>query len=197
MPKAGEITLLLQQADEGDAHAANRLFLLVQKELKAIAGKRKNVAAGCDFSTTALVDEAYCKLVGQQVTAWRPGDRRKFFGYAALKMHDILVQEARARSAKKRGGNHVRLDAEEAGVEAIEYSPMQDEEALLDLKIALEKFEELSLDDAILFRIRFFLGCTFAETADIFSISPTEAKRRFEKTRLWLKRELKDYQHES
>ncbi len=106
MQSPGEVTFLLQKACGGDRMASDELYRLVEKDLRAIAGKRKqrfkNVLEG---STTVLVDDAFCKLVGNDVTIWQPGDRGKFFSYAANKIHDLLVEAARARMAQKRGGD--------------------------------------------------------------------------------------------
>ena len=93
MSQPGEITDLLRRADQGDRDAAGRLFALVEGDLRAIARKRKRaVPVGGDQSTTLLVDDAFLRLVGQQATTWEPGDRRKFFGYAANQIHQMLVK---------------------------------------------------------------------------------------------------------
>ncbi len=193
MSEAGEITRLLRDADQGDAAAANRLFLLVENELKAIARKRKRSSpAGGDSPTTLLVDEAFLRLVGQQATQWEAGDRRKFFGYASNQIHDLLLKSARAARAAKRGGGrpHVAAEAEDlpdAG------GGSDDLDLLLDLKEALERFERFAPEDALGFRARYFLGCTFEEVAALLNVSATEAKRSYQRARLWLENELKEY----
>src|SRR4051812_6449413 len=84
MTQTGDIPLLLQRADQGDGAADNQLYALVIEDLKQIARKRKRAAeVKADVSTTMLVHDAFLQLVGRNVTAWQPGDRRKFFGYIA------------------------------------------------------------------------------------------------------------------
>src|SRR5436309_13836776 len=105
MSTPGDVTLLLQKAEQGDRNAADALYRLVEKDLRAIAGKRKKRFENpLEGSTTVLVDDAFCKLVGNDVTIWQPGDRGKFFSYVANKIHDLLVDTARAQLAQKRGG---------------------------------------------------------------------------------------------
>jgi RNA polymerase sigma factor (TIGR02999 family) len=196
MSTPGDVTRLLQQADQGDRQAADRLYRLIEADLRGIAGKRKQrYADALDASTTALVDDVFCKLVGQDITVWQPGDRRKFFTYAANKIHDLLVDAARAQAAQRRGGDRQRVAFDEVG--AAPGSPaFDDKDFMLDLKEALKRFEVFAADECMVFRIRYFLGCTFDEVAEILDISATEAKRQFRKAQLWLQRELKDYQED-
>jgi RNA polymerase sigma factor (TIGR02999 family) len=193
MTQPGEITQLLRQADQGDRDAADRLFRLVEKDLKAIARKRKGAApGGGNLSTTVLVDDAFCRLVGQQAAAWEPGDRGKFFGYASKKIHDLLIQGARAEGRVKRGGRHHRVELEPG--EAVPAEGRSEElDLLLDLKSALDQFEQFAPEEALGFRLRYFLGCTFEEVADVLGVSVTEAKRGQARARLWLQAELKEY----
>src|SRR5437588_7388165 len=114
----GEVTILLQQAESGDRDAADKLYRLVERDLRAIAGKRKQRFGNpMDGSTTVLVDDAFCKLVGSDVTTWLPGDRGKFFSYVANKIHDLLVEAARSQAALKRGG-----DRRQVGLEGLDPS---------------------------------------------------------------------------
>jgi RNA polymerase sigma factor (TIGR02999 family) len=195
MAEPGDITRLLQEADQGKAEAANQLFALVEPDLRRIARKRKRLAgvgAGRDASTTVLVDEVFCRLVGQQATTWQTGDRRKFFAYVANKIHDFLIDELRKQQARKRGG-----DVPHAGLEGDVADPSPGVighlDLLLDLRAALLRLQQFAPEDAILFRIRFFLECTFEETADVMGTSKTVAVRSFQRTQLWLRRELKEY----
>lgn len=187
----GAITQLLQRADQGDRAAAGELFALVEKDLKLIARKRKRLAqANLDASTTFLVDEAFLRLVGQDVSVWNAGDRRKFFGYASTKMHELLAKAARAQRAAKRGGGKQAVAAEEG---LLPDRGDQDIDVMIDLQNALTRFESFAPQDALLFRLRFFLGCTFDELAEMLQISETEAKRSFHRARLWLENALKEY----
>ena len=192
----GEVTLLLQKADGGDRAAADALYRLVEDDLRAIAGKRKRrFDFVSDGSTTVIVDDAFFKLVGGEVTTWRPGDRAKFFCYVATKIHDQLVENARAQQAQKRGGGKAHADVYEANPAARQ--PLDESDFIIDLKTALARFEAFAEPEVRAFRLYYFLGCTFDETAELLGVSPTEAKRRCQKAQLWLRRELKGYGHES
>jgi RNA polymerase sigma factor (TIGR02999 family) len=195
MPQAGDITRLLREADQGKPEAANQLFGLVEEDLRRIARKRKRLAGvgvGVDASTTVLIDDAFCRLVGQDATTWQPGDRRKFFAYVSTKIHDLVIDRLREQQAQKRGGGQSPAPLEHDAPDA-PAGPLGCRELLVDLQAALLRLQQFALEDAILFRIRFFLDCTFEETADILGLSKTEAIRSFERTKLWLKRELKEY----
>lgn len=191
MAHSGDITQLLCKADEGDHQAANQLFALVEKELKAIARKRKRTAPALgDVATTLLVDEAFCRLVGRQAADWNPGDRRKFFGFASNQIHELLIKTARAENAAKRGGGRQRVAIDDPAAEG---GAAGDVDLLLDLQAALDKFAQLSAQDALLFRLRYFLDCTFDEIAAIVDVSATEAKRAYQRASRWLQRALKEY----
>lgn len=195
MSEAGVITRLLQQADQGQAEAANQLYALVEQDLRRIVHKRKRevaLGAGVDASTTVLVDDAFCRLVGQDATTWQPGDRGKFFAYVYTKIHDLLIDLLREQRALKRGGGWRRGELNDDQADPAQ-GPLGRLELLLDLRAALMRLQEFALDDAVLFRIRFFLDCTFEETAQILGISKTEAVRRYQRIQLWLRRELKEY----
>ncbi len=189
---------LLQEADQGNAEAANRLFLLVKDQLRAVAKKRKShVTQGVDLSTTALVDEAFCLVVGQGLTVWDKDTRRKFFAYVATKIHDLLIEAARGQAAQKRGGQYQRAPADVGSLELAQPDDWDNVELLMDLQGALARLESFAPDDARVFRFRYFLNCTFDEVADLLDLSATSAKRCYERTRSWLQRELKEYDHDA
>ena len=197
MPIPGEVTILLQRAGGGDRAAADELYRLVENDLRAIAGKRKQRFANpLDGSTTVLVDDAFCKLVGSDVTVWNPGDRGKFFSYAANKIHDLLVEAARARLAQKRGGDRQQLDLIALDPAAPNALAAEDSDFVIDLKNSLDQLDGFAPRESQAFRIHYFLGCTFEETADILQVSATEAKRLCKKAQMWLQRELKEYRDE-
>jgi RNA polymerase sigma factor (TIGR02999 family) len=195
MAEPGDITRLLQESDQGKAEAANQLFVLVEQDLRRIARKRKRVAGvgtDADASTTVMVDEVFCRLVGKNLTTWQAGDRRKFFAYVSTKMHDFLIDELRKHQAQKRGGAAARVDLDGAVAEP-PAGASGNLDVLLDLRAALGRLQQFALEDAILFRVRFFLHCTFEETADTMGLSKTEVVRSYQRTALWLRREFKEY----
>jgi RNA polymerase sigma factor (TIGR02999 family) len=194
MPAPGDVTLLLQQAGRGDRGAADALYRLVEKDLRAIAGKRKRrFEDPGDCPTTVLVDDAFCRLVGQDVTTWQAGDRGKFFSYVANKVHDLLVEAARARLAQKRGGGRRPVDVTALDPAAPGSAALDESDFMIDLKDALDRLDAFAPQEATAFRIYYFLGCTFDETAPLLQVSATEAKRLLRKAQLWLQRELKGY----
>ena len=193
MNDPGEVTVLLQLAETGDAEAANRLFRLVEQDLKGIAIRRKQAAPQVSISTTALVDEIFCKLVGQQLTQWQSGDRRKFYGYASRQMHNLLIDAARKRFAEKRGG-HVRHEVLDEKLAPASREPSQETlDLLIDLREKLALLQEFSPDDANIFRIRYFFGATFAEIANVLEKPQTSVERGYQRAKRWLQRELKEH----
>jgi RNA polymerase sigma factor (TIGR02999 family) len=195
MPAPGEVTFLLQKAGAGDRAAADQLYRVVEKDLRAIAGKRKKRFENpLEGSTTVLVDDAFCKLVGNDVTTWQPGDRGKFFSYVANKIHDLLVEAVRAKLAQKRGGDRKQVELDPAAPGSL---ALEEGDFMIDLKNALDRMEAFAQQEAIAFRIYYFLGCTFDETADILQVSATEVKRLCKKAQMWLQRELKGYEHDA
>lgn len=191
------ITMLLQRAESGDREAANELYGLVEPELKAIVERRKRrQAVLIEDPTTAVVDDAFLRLVGQGVTTWQSGDRRKFFSYMAIKIHDLLVDTARAQLAEKRGGKSKRVNQDGEDPVRQDLDECTNADFLIDLKSSLDEFEQFAPHECMVFRIRYFLGCTFEETAEMLSLSATEAKRQFQKAQLWLQRQLREYGHE-
>ncbi len=198
MNQPGDITVLLQQAENGDAEAANELFRLVQNDLRAIPKKRRQrFDNNLNAPLTMLVDDAFCRLVGQGAADWQVGGRKQFFSFAATKIHNVLVDLARKEAVQNRGGDQPKVCLEDGGDGLIAGDSMENSQPLLDLQQALDKFEKISFDDATMFRIRCFLDCTFAEIAEIMGVSETECRRAIHRVKLWLRRELKDYEGNS
>lgn len=196
MNEPEEITVLLKRAGEGDPEAANALFHLVESDLRKIAGRRKqSLQQGIDAPTTLLIDEAYFRAIGQQSPQWDQGGRRHFYAYVAKTIEWLLLDMIKAQTRQKRQGDHQK--AEGWDLEGTPGSLREDPDLMLDLQSKLDQFEHFAPEDAMVFRFRFFLGCTFEEIAQILEISETAAKRRFHQTRLWLQKELKDYHNES
>lgn len=182
---ATETTRLLSAARTGDADALDRLFPQIYEELKAIASRALRRHGGSHtLQTTALVHEAYVKLVGQADI--QPQDRAHFLALASRAMRFILIDHARARTAKKRGGRMepVALDDVQVVVEgqAIE---------LLDLNTAVERLARQEPRLAELVDCRFFGGLTHEEVATVTGRSVPTVKRDWRRARAWLYREMR------
>lgn len=182
-PERGEVTALLEAWSGGDPEAADQLLALVYAELKAIAAAHfRRERSGQTLQPTALVHEAYLKLVDQRVR-WH--SRGHFFGIAAQAMRRILVDRARARHAAKRGGPEPHVAPhEDAFVQA---PPDLD---LLALDEALTRLGALEPRWARLVELRYFAGLTVEQTADVLAISTATAERDWRLARGWLYREL-------
>lgn len=184
MSSTGEITELLAAYDEGDEEAIARLFELVYRDLRRIArGQRARVGGPRAFETTELVHEAYLKLVDAERL---PSDSRgHFLAVAARAMRQILVDQARARAAAKRGGGEVPLPLEEerVGVGSKGEEILALNEALAALGVRNERLVRVV-------ECRYFAGLTEAETALALSVSTRTVQRDWLKARAWLKVEL-------
>lgn len=179
-----DVTELLQAAAGGDGQAAEALLPLIYSELRAMAAARMaGQLAGQTLQPTALVHEAYIKLLGSRSVNW--AGRRSFFGAAAMAMRDILVDMYRRRAAAKRGGGwqQVDLDAADQGEEL---SP----ELVLALNDALDRLEEQYPRPAEVVRLRFFAGLSRAETAAVLEVSEKAVERDWTLAKAWLRRAL-------
>jgi RNA polymerase sigma factor (TIGR02999 family) len=176
----------------GDALATQRLFPLVYDELKRVAQIQRRTWNDADtLNTTALVHEAYVKLVGGRETSWR--DRAHFLGVAAMAMRSILVDHARRRRTAKGGGGRAFMDL--AKVDALigaAPSAADNAELVLALDTALARLGELSERQARIVECRFFGGMSIQETADALDISPASVKRGWSLAQAWLYRELSE-----
>jgi RNA polymerase sigma factor (TIGR02999 family) len=179
-----EITLLLRAWGNGDQHALERLTPAVYDELRRLAQWHLR-REGPDHSlqATALVHEAYLKLVDAQVAEWH--DRAHFFAIAARLMRRILVDAARTRQAEKRGGDAARIEFDEA----VHGVPVRSDE-LMRLDEALEAMAQFDERKAKVVELRFFGGLTVAETAEVLKISEQSVLRDWRLARSWLAREL-------
>lgn len=179
-----DVTQLLQAANQGDEHALEQLVPLVYEELRWLAHRQLNQEYGPrTLSTTALVHEAYIKLVGAPQLPAR--NRRHFYAAAAQAMRHIMVSEARRRSAKKRGANPKRLTLEESAISIDEVSA-----ELLSLDQALNKLEATDSRLARIVEYRFFGGLTIDETAEVTDVSARTVRRDWRLARAWLYRHL-------
>lgn len=186
-------TRMLIQAREGDRAAADDLFRLVYDELHRLAEQQRGRWVGNHtMNATALVHEAYLKLVGDDFMA--AGSRGHFFALASKAMRHILINYAKAQRRQKRGGDAPKLSLDEvlsAGVDAeIELSDERAEHlALLD--DALARLEQVSPRQSQVVECRFFGGLSVPETAEALDLSPATVKRDWAVARAWLFREMK------
>ncbi|NOT44748.1 MAG: RNA polymerase subunit sigma-70 [Acidobacteria bacterium] len=181
---AGEVTRLLDDLNAGDEEALPLLLPLVYDELRRIAARRlHHEPSGHPLQATALVHEAYLRLVGQHEVRWK--NRSHFFAVAAQAMRRVLVDHARARLAGKRGGVQARVPLDDVVV-ASEPPPGD----LVALDEALDRLARHDPHQARLVELRFFAGLTVEETADVLGISDTTVKREWRMARAWLHREM-------
>jgi RNA polymerase sigma factor (TIGR02999 family) len=181
-----EITRILSAIDAGDPHAAEQLLPLVYHELRQLAAQKlAREAPGQTLDATALVHEAYLRLVG--CDAKRPWDNRgHFFAAAAEAMRRILIENARRKRSLKHGGDRQRVELDEAFTLA--RSPID----VLALDEALERFAQQEPLKAELVKLRFFAGLTLPQIAKVLGISLATAERYWTYARVWLYAELND-----
>ncbi len=183
-PTAHEVTLLLQAWSGGNKEALDRLSPLVYNELRRIAGRLMvGQRPNHTLQATALVNEAYVRLVDAQQVSWQ--DRAHFFALCARAMRQILIDHARARSSEKRGGDQVALELDEALVA----SPSH-EVNLLELDDALKRLEALDPRKSQVVELRFFGGLSLEETAEALNVSTKTVQRDWDLARAWLYGEL-------
>jgi RNA polymerase sigma factor (TIGR02999 family) len=184
-----DITRLLQDWQSGDRDALDRLMPLVYDELHLIASRHlARERPERTLQTTALVNEAYLKLVDQRKVDWQ--NRAHFFALAARLMRRIVLDDARRRQREKRGGEavHVPLDgvqisAPVAGLEVVD---------VLELDRVLTQLEAIDADQGRIVELRFYGGLTVEETAAVMDVSPATIKREWAMARSWLFRALTD-----
>lgn len=181
-----DLTSLLQAYAQGDQQALHVLIDRVYAELRSIAaGRLRGEPENPLMGPTALVNEAYLRLVGGKVPQeW--ANRRHFFAAASETMRRILVDQARQRLTFKRGGAAVRQMMDEVAVA----TDLPDEE-LLDLDAALQAFAEIEPDKAELVKLRYFVGLSEADAAETLGISRATASRHWTFAKAWLFRWLK------
>jgi RNA polymerase sigma factor (TIGR02999 family) len=189
-PESSEITALLKAWGSGDAAALDQLTPLVYDELRRLARRyMRNERAGNTLQTTALVNEAYLRLVDAKRVAWQ--DRVHFFAVSAQMMRRILVDAARARGSAKRGGQVKRVNHSSAFNldELPDVSTGRDRE-LVAIDDALNTLAEMDSRKARVIELRFFGGLSVEETAEVLKISPQSVMRDWKLAKAWLTREL-------
>lgn len=185
-PHASEsVTQLLQAWSRGDQASLDRLLPAVYEELRRLAGRyMRHQAPEHTLQTTALVHEAYLRLIDQRRIDW--ASRAHFFGVAAKAMRSILIDHARRRRAAKRGGKAGRRTLGAAGEVADPGSAVD----VLALDEALTRLAERDPRKSQVVELRYFGGLTLAEVAEVLGISPATVKREWIAARAWLRREL-------
>ena len=182
--KSDGITRLLNAWQDGDAAARDQLFVVVYDELRRRASAQlRRERQGHTLRPTALVHEAYLRLLGQDRVKWQ--NRAQFFALAAKMMRRILVNHAEAHRAAKRGGGAQKLSLDDA----ISFFDEQHLD-LLELNEALERLSLLDERQGRIIELRFFGGLTVDEAAGVLEISPATVKREWDMAKTWLLREL-------
>ena len=180
-----DVTTLLRQFTQGDKEAAEKLIPLVYDELKRLARRyMRREAPDHTLQTTALVHEAYLKLVCQRSVSWQ--NRSHFFGIAAQLMRRILIDHARRQLREKRGGREVFLPLNAD----LAFSPEHSEE-LVRLDEALERLSVLDPRQGKVVELRFFGGLSVEETSEFLGVSPKTVKRDWVVAKAWLHAELR------
>ena len=190
-----DVTQILSQIEQGDPAAADQLLPLVYGELRKLAAARlANEKPGQTLQATALVHEAYVRLVGQ--TSPRNWDSRgHFFAAAAEAMRRILVDKAREKRAQKRGGGQLRRIELDDNV-TIQQEPTRDDQ-LLALDIALDRLEQQDAVKAELVKLRYFAGLTGAQAAEALGIGVSTADKYWAYAKVWLRSEMQRIDGES
>lgn len=176
------VTALLHAAGAGDRRAFDELYDLVYEELRRLAHRVRTGRAGETLNTTALVHEAYVKLLPAQDLDW--SDRAHFFRVAARAMRQVLVNAAEQRMAQKRGGGQIAVRFDERVHRPVE------EEKIVELDRALRQLERMDQRQARVVECRFFAGLTVDETAQVLGVSAPTIKRDWRVARAWLAHRL-------
>jgi RNA polymerase sigma-70 factor, ECF subfamily len=182
----GDVTALLQQIRAGDSAAVDKLIPLVLNELRSLARiQLRSERPGHTLQPTALVNEAYLRLVTDQARDWQ--NRAHFIGVSVSVMRRILIDHARRKQALKRDGGEPVL------LEAIDYAGFSYEQAneLIALNLALDQLEEMNPRQRRIVELRYFGGLSIEETAEVLNVSPITVKRDWVAARAWLKGQIR------
>ncbi|MBI2928951.1 MAG: sigma-70 family RNA polymerase sigma factor [Verrucomicrobia bacterium] len=175
-----EKTQLLSAVEKGDACAAEQLLPLVYDELRKLAAHKLSLLPpGQTLQATALVHEAYLRLLGSEKERWQ--NRQHFFAAAAEAMRHILIDRARRRSRLRHGANAERVDLDQ-----IEIPEPAKDEVLLQLHEALDELQTVSPERAEIVKLRFFAGFSEAETAAVLNLSERSVQRHWSCAKAWL-----------
>lgn len=185
MENTHDVTQLLLKWSQGDRQAMEELLPMVYRELQKIAHRYLNKERGeHTLQTTALVHEAYLKLIDQTRVQWQ--NRAHFFGIAAQAMRRILVDNARQRLADKRGAGAEKISIDDKEID------ISDEKAsnLIELDFALKKLAELDPNKSRLVELRYFGGLSLEETAEVLGVSRPTVIRQWRLAKAWLYKEI-------
>ena len=178
------VTQLLVGWGKGDKAALDQLVPIVYDELRRQAARYlRRERVGHTLQTTALINEAYLRLIDQKNVQWQ--NRAHFFGIAAQLMRRILVDHARTKKRAKRGGSDIRVSLADA-----EASVKAQELDVVALSEALDRLEQIDEQQSKIVELRFFSGLTVEETAAVLDISPATVKRDWSMAKAWLHREI-------
>ena len=184
LARVSDVTHILERAEQGDPKAAEELLPLVYEELRRLAAHRMaNEAAGHTLQPTALVHEAWLRLVGNDLPQFQ--NRAHFFAAAAEAMRRILIDRARRKRAVRHGGDQQRVD-----IQDVDLASPTDDDQLLAVSEALDKLSVQHKAEAELVKLRYFVGMTNDEAAEVLGIAPRTAKYYWTHARAWLFREI-------
>lgn len=187
MPESTDATQLLVESRHGHKEALDRLMPAVHDELREIAHRLlQKRPAGDMFDTTALVHEAYLKLIDQSRVEWE--DRTHFQALSARVMRQILIDHFRKQQAEKRGGDQTKLSLEEGKIPVDERG-----DVMIALDEALKELSEQDPRKGQIVMYRFFGGMTQRAIADVLDVSPRTVRREWRKAKAWLAHELSGY----
>lgn len=188
-PSAENVTRVLRDTSLSSTQRAERLLALVYEQLRELArSQMARERSDHTLQPTALVHEAYLRLVGEQPLTW--ADRRHFFFAASRAMQQILIEHARARRRLKRGGGGGGPAGRRLPLDIIRLADESDPDEILALNDAYCRLEAQEPEAAAVVRMRFFAGLSSDETASALAISPRQADRLWAFARAWLYREL-------
>lgn len=177
-----DVTLLLRQWSDGNEQALGKLLPIIYDELRRVAHQYLHRERHAQtLETTALVHEAYLKLIDQRSVSWQ--NRAHFFAISAQAMRRILIDNARKRGAAKREGEKIPLD--DVAIVSTDRA-----EYFIALDDALQRLEEIDSQQSKIVELRYFGGLTIEETAEAMSLSPATVKREWAMARAWLYQQL-------
>ena len=184
-----DVTQILTAIEQGDANAADKLLPLVYEELRKLAAHRMaHEVANQTLQPTALVHEAWMRLVGEENPKF--ANRAHFFAAAAEAMRRILIDNARRKRAVRHGGGQQRVDLEQ-----VDLASVSDDDQMLAVNDALDKLAAQNKVEAELVKLRYFVGMTLDEAAEVLGISARTADNYWAHARAWLFCELKSQRH--